>query len=63
MKITAIERQQDELARITAYCQLLGQLCELSPHAEPIPLENLEQIFKDIATVCSQINLKITFSR
>lgn len=42
----------DELARIAAYTHMLGQLCELAPHAEPIPLEQLEIIFKDIAQVC-----------
>lgn len=42
----------DELARIAAYAHMLGQLCELTPHAEPISLEQLEIIFKDIAQVC-----------
>lgn len=42
----------DELARIAAYTHTLGQLCELSPNAEPISLEQLEVIFKDIAQVC-----------
>lgn len=42
----------DELARIAAYAHMLGQLCELAPHAEPISLEQLEIIFKDIAQVC-----------
>lgn len=37
----------DELARVAAYAHMLGQLCELAPHAEPIPLEQLEIIFKD----------------
>ena len=41
----------DELARIAAYTHMLGQLCELSPNAEPLSLEQLEVIFKDIAQV------------
>lgn len=41
----------DELARIAAYAHMLGQLCELSPNAEPLSLEQLEVIFKDIAQV------------
>lgn len=41
----------DDLARIAAYAHLLGQLCELAPHAEPLSLEQLEVIFKDIAQV------------
>ena len=41
----------DELARIAAYAHMLGQLCELAPHAEPLSLEQLEVIFKDIAQV------------
>ena len=41
-----------DLARIAAYAHLLGQLCELAPHAEPLSLEQLERIFKDIAQVC-----------
>ena len=42
----------DDLARVAAYAHLLGQLCELSSHAEPLSLEQLEVIFKDIAQVC-----------
>ena len=42
----------DDLARVAAYAHLLGQLCELAPHAEPLSLEQLEVIFKDIAQVC-----------
>lgn len=42
----------DDLARIAAYAHMLGQLCELAPHAEPLSLEQLEVIFKDIAQVC-----------
>lgn len=42
----------EDLARIAAYTHTLGQLCELSPHAEPLSLEQLEIIFKDIAQVC-----------
>ena len=42
----------DDLARVAAYAHTLGQLCELAPHAEPLPLEQLEVIFKDIAQVC-----------
>ncbi|WP_186473961.1 hypothetical protein [Psychrobacter sp. KCTC 72983] len=41
-----------DLARVAAYAHTLGQLCELSPHAEPLSLEQLEVIFKDIAQVC-----------
>lgn len=41
-----------DLARIAAYAHLLGQLCELAPHTEPLSLEQLEVIFKDIAQVC-----------
>lgn len=41
-----------ELARVSAYAHTLAQLCELSPHAEPLSLEQLEVIFKDIAQVC-----------
>ena len=41
-----------DLARIAAYAHTLGQLCELSPHAEPLSLQQLEVIFKDIAQVC-----------
>lgn len=41
----------DDLARIAAYAHLLGQLCELTPHAEPLSLEQLEVIFRDIAQV------------
>lgn len=41
----------DDLARVAAYAHLLGQLCELSSHAEPLSLEQLEVIFKDIAQV------------
>lgn len=46
------EALDNELARVAAYAHMLGQLCELAPHAEPIPLEQLEIIFKDIAQVC-----------
>lgn len=42
----------DDLARIAAYAHILGQLCELAPHTEPLSLEQLEVIFKDIAQVC-----------
>lgn len=42
----------DDLARVAAYAHTLGQLCELAPHAEPLSLEQLEVIFKDIAQVC-----------
>lgn len=42
----------NELARVSAYAHTLAQLCELSPHAEPLSLEQLEVIFKDIAQVC-----------
>lgn len=42
----------DELYRIHAYAQTLGQLCELSPNPEPLSPEQLEVIFKDIAKVC-----------
>lgn len=41
----------DDLARVAAYAHMLSQLCELSPNAEPISLEQLERIFKDIAQV------------
>ena len=41
-----------DLARVAAYAHTLGQLCELAPHAEPLSLEQLEVIFKDIAQVC-----------
>lgn len=44
----------DELARVAAYAHLLGKLCELSPNAEPISLEQLEVIFKDIAQVTGE---------
>ena len=40
-----------DLARVAAYAHTLGQLCELAPHAEPLSLEQLEVIFKDIAQV------------
>lgn len=43
----------DELARIAAYTDMLGQLCELSPNPETLSLEQLEVIFKDIAQVCA----------
>ena len=49
---TSIAAIADDLARIAAYAHLLGQLCELAPHAEPLSLEQLEVIFKDIAQVC-----------
>ena len=42
----------DDLARVAAYAHILSQLCELAPHAEPLSLEQLEVIFKDIAQVC-----------
>ena len=42
----------DDLARVAAYAHILGLLCELAPHAEPLSLEQLEVIFKDIAQVC-----------
>lgn len=41
-----------DLERVAAYAHTLGQLCELAPHAEPLSLEQLEVIFKDIAQVC-----------
>jgi|GEM_PF-3365963 len=41
----------DDLARVAAYAHMLSQLCELAPHAEPLSLEQLEVIFKDIAQV------------
>lgn len=41
----------DDLARVAAYAHTLGQLCELAPHTEPLSLEQLEVIFKDIAQV------------
>jgi len=41
----------DDLARVAAYAHILSQLCELAPHAEPLSLEQLEVIFKDIAQV------------
>lgn len=40
-----------DLARVAAYAHTLGQLCELAPHTEPLSLEQLEVIFKDIAQV------------
>lgn len=43
-----------DLARLSAYAQILGQLCELSPSAEALSLEKLEVVFKDIATVSDQ---------
>lgn len=52
----------DDLARIAAYAHMLGQLCELAPHAEPISLEQLEVVFKDIAQVtgnASEILIKL----
>lgn len=42
----------EDLARVAAYAHILAQLCELAPHAEPLSLEQLEVIFKDIAQVC-----------
>lgn len=50
----------DELARVAAYAHLLGKLCELSPHAEPISLEQLEIIFKDIAQVTGRASKSLT---
>ncbi|MGP5210819.1 hypothetical protein ACTXJ5_08495 [Psychrobacter alimentarius] len=47
-KSTAIA---EDLARVAAYAHTLGQLCELAPHTEPLSLEQLEVIFKDIAQV------------
>ncbi|WP_201556266.1 hypothetical protein [Psychrobacter sp. 72-O-c] len=44
----------DELARVAAYAHMLGQLCELSPNAEPLSLEQLEIIFKDISQVTGE---------
>lgn len=41
-----------DLERVAAYAHTLGQLCELAPHTEPLSLEQLEVIFKDIAQVC-----------
>ncbi len=41
-----------DLERVAAYAHTLGQLCELAPHTEPLSLEQLERIFKDIAQVC-----------
>lgn len=41
-----------DLERVAAYAHILSQLCELAPHAEPLSLEQLEVIFKDIAQVC-----------
>ncbi len=60
MKTTTVEDSRAQLARIASSCQLLGQLCELSPRAEPISLETLEVVFKDIAEVCRQANLNLT---
>ena len=40
-----------DLERVAAYAHTLGQLCELAPHTEPLSLEQLEVIFKDIAQV------------
>ena len=47
-----INNTANDLARVAAYTRIMAQLCELSPHAEPIPLEQLEIIFRDIAQVC-----------
>lgn len=49
---TKNEAIADDLARVAAYAHMLGQLCELAPHTEPMSLEQLEVIFKDIAQVC-----------